>query len=75
VTVSAAPLLLTAVPEGGTLVPQMENEVFILSAYPDGSPARTTLTVHEKDGREERLSTDEAGVAVLRVNRARESSL
>jgi uncharacterized protein YfaS (alpha-2-macroglobulin family) len=68
VTVSAAPLLLTAVPEGGTLVPQMENEVFILSAYPDGSPARTTLTVHEKDGREERLSTDEAGVAVLRVN-------
>jgi uncharacterized protein YfaS (alpha-2-macroglobulin family) len=68
ITVSEAPLLITAVPEGGTLVPHIENDVFLLSAYPDGSPARTTLTVHEKDGREERLSTDEAGVAVLRMN-------
>jgi uncharacterized protein YfaS (alpha-2-macroglobulin family) len=68
VTVSAAPLLITAVPEGGTLIPHIENDVFLLSAYPDGSPARTTLTVHKQDGREERLTTDEAGVAVLRVS-------
>ncbi|MGO9937874.1 MAG: MG2 domain-containing protein [Terracidiphilus sp.] len=68
ITVSAEPLLITAVPEGGTLAPQMENEVFILTAYPDGSPARTTLNVHRPDGHEERLSTDDAGVAVLRLN-------
>lgn len=68
VTVSATPLLLTAIPEGGTLVPNMENEVFLLSAYPDGSPAKTTLTVHWREGGVDRLETDEAGVALLRLN-------
>jgi hypothetical protein len=28
ITVSEAPLLITAVPEGGTLIPHIENEVF-----------------------------------------------
>ena len=68
ITVSEAPFLITAVPEGGTLIPHIENEVFLLSAYPDGSPAKTTLTVHRPDGHEERLSTDDAGVAVLKMN-------
>jgi hypothetical protein len=68
VTVSEAPLLLTAVPEGGTLAPQMVNEVFVLSAYADGSAAKATLTVHRPDGHAERLETDDAGVAVLRLN-------
>ncbi len=68
ITVSEAPLLITAVPEGGTLIPHIENEVFLLSAYADGSPAKTTLTVHRPDGHEERLSTDDAGVAVLKMN-------
>jgi uncharacterized protein YfaS (alpha-2-macroglobulin family) len=67
VTVTEAALLLTAVPEGGTLIPNLDNEVFLLSAYPDGSPAKTTLTVHRSDGREKRLETDEAGVAVVRI--------
>ncbi len=68
ITVSEAPLLITAVPEGGTLIPHIENEVFLLSAYADGSPAKTALTVHRPDGHEERLSTDDAGVAVLKMN-------
>ena len=50
------------------MIPHIENEVFLLSAYPDGSPAKTTLTVHRPDGHEERLSTDDAGVAVLKMN-------
>jgi len=68
ITVSEAPLLITAVPEGGTLIPHIENEVFLLSAYADGSPAKTTLTVHRPDGHEERLSTNDAGVAVWKMN-------
>ena len=39
ITVSESPLLITAVPEGGTLVPNLENQVFILTSYPDGTPA------------------------------------
>ncbi len=78
ITVSASPLLITAIPEGGALVPNVENDVFILTSYPDGSPARTTLTVHlpartdriplvgELPSKDRRLATDDAGVAVLR---------
>ena len=39
ITVSESPLLITAVPEGGTLIPNLENQVFILTSYPDGTPA------------------------------------
>ena len=51
VTISQSPLLLTAVPEGGTLIPHLDNQVFVLSSYPDGTPAKTTITVHLPGGR------------------------
>ena len=80
ITISQSPLLITAVPEGGTLVPNIENEIFILSSYPDGSPARTTLTVHNFDNLDPirlgdykgapdiDLATNAAGIAVLHLN-------
>ena len=67
ITVSESPLLITAVPEGGTLIPNLENQVFILTSYPDGTPANA-----ERDGpcrRENRINTsttDDGGVAVIR---------
>ncbi len=81
ITISESPLLITAVPEGGTLVPNVENEIFLLASYPDGSPATATLTVHDPDSdnrgpiplviaegaRNLRLTTDAAGIAVLRI--------
>ena len=45
ITVSDTPILLTAIPEGGTLVPHLENQVFILASYPDGSPAKSISKV------------------------------
>jgi hypothetical protein len=77
ITISESPLLITAVPEGGTLIPNIENEVFILASYPDGSPASASLRVHipdripylgEEPAHERKLTTDSAGVAVLRIN-------
>jgi len=80
ITISESPLLITAVPEGGALIPNVENEVFLLASYPDGSPASAALTVHqpdridripligEKPARDWQLSTDAAGVAVLRID-------
>ena len=80
ITISESPLLITAVPEGGTLIPNIENEVFLLAAYPDGSPATATLTVHppnlpyhipyigEQPQRDQTLTTDSSGVAIYRVN-------
>ena len=66
VTVSESPLVITAVPEGGTLVPNLENQVFILSSYADGAPARTDLNVSFGDS-EEHVSTDEGGIGVVSI--------
>ena len=67
ITISQSPLLITAVPEGGTLIPHIENQVFILSSYPDGTPANTTLTVHLPGIGDQQVSTDSGGVAVIHV--------
>ncbi len=76
ITVSDSPLLITAVPEGGTLVPNLENQVFILTSYPDGTPASATLKVNvegtpEGTGertKEQQVTSDDGGVAVVRIN-------
>jgi len=68
ITVSESPLLITAIPEGGTLAPNLENQVFILTAYPDGTPAKTRVTVHAAGVADQQAATDEGGVAVIRVN-------
>ena len=75
ITVSQEPLLITAVPEGGALVRGMENNVYVLVAYPDGTPAKADLIVHtgnpfeRLDGKTstEKAATDEAGIAVVGV--------
>ena len=46
ITVSESPLLLTAVPEGGKLIPNLENQVFLLASYPDGKPAAATAAAN-----------------------------
>jgi len=67
ITVSESPLLITAVPEGGTLVPNLENQIFILTSYPDGSPARASLKVHVEGTPEQPATSDDGGVAVVRI--------
>jgi Alpha-2-macroglobulin family/MG2 domain/Alpha-2-macroglobulin bait region domain len=37
--VSDQPIRVSLIPEGGRLVPEMENRVFVAAVYPDGSPA------------------------------------
>jgi uncharacterized protein YfaS (alpha-2-macroglobulin family) len=67
ITVSESPLLITAVPEGGTLVPNLDNQVFILASYPDGTPAKADLTVQAAGNTTQRLATDDGGVALARI--------
>ncbi|HUO31986.1 MAG TPA: MG2 domain-containing protein, partial [Bryobacteraceae bacterium] len=67
VTVSASPLIVTAVPEGGTLVPALDNQVFILTAYPDGKPAPANVRVRAAGNPEQSAVTDDGGVAVVRI--------
>ncbi|HUP04774.1 MAG TPA: MG2 domain-containing protein, partial [Bryobacteraceae bacterium] len=65
ITVSQSPLLLTAVPEGGELIPGIDNQVFLLASYPDGSPARANLAVRIEGDQDRKTTTDENGVATV----------
>ena len=67
ITVSQTPLLLTAVPEGGTLIPHLENQVFLLSSYPDGTPATAALTVHIPGEHDQHVTTDSSGIATIHM--------
>jgi uncharacterized protein YfaS (alpha-2-macroglobulin family) len=67
ITVSESPLLITAVPEGGTLIPGIENQVFVLTSYADGKPAKAELRVRAAGNPEQNVNTDESGVALVRL--------
>src|SRR5947209_1653794 len=54
-------------PEGGTLIPNLENQVFVLAAYPDGKPAPAELKIHADGNPDQTVKTDDGGVAVIRL--------
>jgi uncharacterized protein YfaS (alpha-2-macroglobulin family) len=73
ITITESSLLVTAVPEGGQLIPGLDNLVYILTSYPDGTPASTTLNVHLPPGDrfigepDQQLTTGPGGVAIAHV--------
>src|SRR5258708_15681525 len=67
ITVSESLLILTAVPEGGTLSPNLENQVFILASYADGKPAVADVRVRAAGNPDQSFSTDAGGVGVIRL--------
>ncbi len=75
ITVSESPLLLTAVPESGALIPHLENRVFILASYPDGTPATADLTVEWPGNPVQTTATDSSGVAIVQFTDRQESTV
>jgi uncharacterized protein YfaS (alpha-2-macroglobulin family) len=67
ITVSESPLIITAVPEGGALIPNLENQVFLLTSYADGKPASADVKVHAAGSADQSVTTDAGGVAVIRL--------
>ncbi|HTW49786.1 MAG TPA: MG2 domain-containing protein [Acidobacteriaceae bacterium] len=67
ITVTRSPLLILAVPESGELVPGIENQVYVLTSYPDGSPAQTELRIRGEGMPDTKTSTDASGVAVVQL--------
>src|SRR5690606_16825033 len=65
-TVAEEPLSLTLVPEGGVLVPGVENRLLALVVRPDGEPVpgATVTLLSDLDGHAS-ASTAEDGIAVL----------
>jgi alpha-2-macroglobulin-like protein len=60
--VTASPLRIEAIPESGGLVPGISNVVYLLTMYPDGRPAVTSLVV---SGFDHEVTTSAAGVATV----------
>lgn len=67
ITVSDSAFLLTAIPEAGSVVPGVENQIFIVAAYPDGSPVQADLTWRSNAAGEQHAKTDASGVAVVNL--------
>jgi uncharacterized protein YfaS (alpha-2-macroglobulin family) len=65
VTVSESPLLITIVPESGSLVPGLENRVYILTSYPDGTPAESDVRVEAAGNAVQTATTDKGGIAIV----------
>lgn len=68
VPVSGDPILISVVPVFGKIVPSIENSLYVVTAYPDGKPARCRIS-----SRAGNVETDEAGVATLPIGRGRQA--
>jgi 5-hydroxyisourate hydrolase-like protein (transthyretin family) len=70
-TVSAQPIEINLIPEGGRLVPGMANRVFAAAVYPDGSPAACQVKLwigKEAKGKPlAAVKTNDAGLAEFTV--------
>ncbi len=64
VALTPEPIQLAAVPEAGTLVPGVRNQLFLVARYPDGSPAAATLR-YTLQGRRGTVQTGPLGVAAV----------
>lgn len=69
ILVSNTPILITAIPESGQLLPGLENRVYILTSYPDGTPAETSVIGNINPAR---IDTDASGVATVSIRAGRE---
>lgn len=71
--VNESPLMFTAVPEGGTLIPGLTNRVFVLASYPDGTPAKAEMTIHVPGNPDEHAVANDAGTAMISITPSGES--
>jgi len=69
INIAAEPLVIVAVPESGTFVPGVENIIYIMAAYPDGTPARAQVDVRIKQTGPRTISvrTDALGIASVKI--------
>jgi hypothetical protein len=63
--VSQSRLVIEAIPESGQIRSNLENIIYILTSYPDGTPAKTTLQA-QISGQSFYLETGNYGLATLR---------
>lgn len=65
VKVTNSPIQIEVFPESGELVQNVENRVYILTAYPDGTPAKTTVTFSNDESKT--VETSAMGIASVQL--------
>jgi uncharacterized protein YfaS (alpha-2-macroglobulin family) len=66
--VSGNPILIEAIPEAGQFRPNIENILYVLTSYPDGTPIETELTIDLLvEGRRITAKTGSYGIAEVPV--------
>ncbi len=63
-TVTTRPIRIQAIPEGGELVRDVANTIYLLTQYADGRPASTRLVIA---GISEEIRTSPSGVATIEI--------
>jgi len=63
-TVTGRPIRIEAFPESGELVQGVENVLYIMTAYPDGRPARTKIRV---GANRDIIETSDMGIAKVMI--------
>ena len=64
VTVTQRPIRIEAFPESGELVQNVENVLYIVTAYADGRPAKTKLTIGAS---RKATETSDVGIAKVKI--------
>lgn len=75
VPVAASELVVLLVPESGRLVSGVENKVYLLTTYPDNTPARTRCVASAGGQTLGTINTDEVGIGILQFTPAGASEL
>ncbi len=66
VSVTTSPILVAAVPEGGQLVPDLHNRIYVVTTYADGSPTPCRVTwTNPPAGPQQTITTDAGGFGEL----------
>jgi len=61
-TVSKDPIRIVVIPESGEVVPYVSNLFYVMTTYPDGSPAKASVTMNGLQG-----ETDDLGIAQFHI--------
>jgi hypothetical protein len=71
VLVSQQPININVIPESGNIAKNIDNMIYVMTTYPDGSPAITEVKV-KYDNQEKVLNTDSSGIATFsaKINNA-----
>lgn len=66
VTVSQSPINISVIPESGALAKNLSNNIYVMTTYPDGTPAQTTVEI-ELENKDISLKTDQSGIGTFTI--------